>query len=84
MAATHTYIISSVTESGDVLTVTGTVDTIPSTGPVPVTVNLWVSAASAHLASAISFQSYIAPYMLAQAFPTPPTTQPTLVGTFSS
>jgi hypothetical protein len=37
MAATHTYVITSATAQNGVATIVGTVDTIPSTGVIPVT-----------------------------------------------
>jgi hypothetical protein len=44
MAATHTYDVTTASYVGDVCTIVGTVDTIPSTGPIAVTVVLNYSA----------------------------------------
>jgi hypothetical protein len=76
MATTHTYIITSVTQLGDQLTITGTVD------GVAVTVSTWASAAGALLASALGFRSFIAPLMLA-ALPPAPTELPQLHQSFT-
>lgn len=76
MATTHTYEIDSVTELGDVLTVTGSVD------GTPITVTTWVSAAGSALGTALGFRSFIAPLMLA-ALPVQPTPQPQLIQTFT-
>jgi hypothetical protein len=72
----HTYVITSVTTTGDSLVVVGTVD------GTAVTVNTWVSAAGNSLGSVISFHNFIAPLMLA-AVPPAAVSQPTLVGTFT-
>ena len=72
----HNYVIETVSELGDVLTVTGSVD------GTPVTVNTWVSAAGGSLGSVLAFRTFIAPLMLAQVPPTP-ISQPTLIGSFS-
>lgn len=77
MAGTNTYVITSVTELGDVLTVTGTVN------GVPMTVTPWVSAAGNALASAIAFEAFIAPLMLAAAQPPVPAVVPDLTLTFT-
>ena len=37
MAATHTFVITSVTTAQNIATIVGSVDTIPSTGVIPVT-----------------------------------------------
>jgi hypothetical protein len=44
MAATHTYVVSSATAVGDNTTITGTVDNIPTTGPIAVTIYMSLSA----------------------------------------
>ena len=72
----NTYVITSVSTLGDQLTVIGTVN------GTPVTVSTWVSAAGGSMASAIGFQNFIAPLMLA-AMPVVPVAQPLLVQTFT-
>lgn len=72
----HTYVITSVVETGDYLLIAGSVD------GTPVLVTTYVSAAGNTLASALSFRNFIAPLMLA-ALPPPPTTLPSLIQTFT-
>ena len=68
MSATHTYVVTSALAIGDTATIIGTVDTIPSTGPVPVTVTMWVSAINAAKAiSLAALEALVAPVMLAAA-----------------
>jgi len=69
----NTYVINTVTEQGDTLTVTGTVNGIP------VTINTWISAAGGSLGSTIAFENFIAPLMLA-ALPSAPTVLSSLQG----
>lgn len=72
----HTYVITSVTTLGDLLTITGSVD------GSPVTVTAWVSGLPAGaMASAIAFRNVASSLMLA-AIPQP-TALPTLVQTFT-
>lgn len=93
MAATHTYVVTSATAVGDVATVVGTVDTIPTSGaPIPVTVTLWMSAINAaKTANGLAgMEALVAPIMLAAAQSTPgspiappPTVTQLPTGTFS-
>lgn len=57
----NTYVVQTVVENQllDTLTVTGTVN------GTPVVVNTWISSAGNSLASAIGFENFIAPLMLA-------------------
>lgn len=59
MATLHTYVITSMTNLGDVCTVTGTVDGIA------VTVTVWWSAIT-KLPSTQAVINFLAPLMLAQ------------------
>ena len=71
------YVITTVTENAltDSLVVTGTVNGIA------VTVTTWISAAGGALASAIAFENFIAPLMLAAYNAVvPPTAVPSLQG----
>jgi hypothetical protein len=79
MAATHTYVVTAATAVGDIATIIGTVDNIPSTGPV--TINIQMNYSAIKQAQAISMaalESLVGPQMLqaAQANgltnPTPP------------
>jgi hypothetical protein len=68
-SATHVYVVSQATAIGDVATIVGTVDTVPSSGPVPVTVQLSLSAIlQANTANGITaVKNLVAPVMLAAA-----------------
>jgi hypothetical protein len=72
----HTYIINSMTHLGDNATVTGTVDGIP----VTVTCNY---SAITQQPSTAAFQNFIAPLMLAQAFPAQPVADNSHNGSFT-
>lgn len=77
MAATHQYVVTNATAVGDVATVVGTVDTIPTSGsPIPVTITLWMSAINAaKTANGLAGMEALAgPVMLAaaQAIPNSP------------
>jgi hypothetical protein len=69
MAATHTYVVTSATALGDVVTIVGTVDTIPTSGsPVPVTITMWLSAiVAAQKVSIAALDALVAPILLAAA-----------------
>jgi hypothetical protein len=73
----NTYVVQTVVENllTDTLTVTGTVN------GTPVVVSTWISAAGNSLASAIGFENFIAPLMLAAYNAlTGPTAVPALQG----
>jgi hypothetical protein len=73
----NNYVVQTVVENlaTDALVVTGTVNN------VPVIVNTWVSAAGNALASAVGFENFIAPLMLAAYnIATGPTAIPSLQG----
>lgn len=79
----HTYSILTAVRSGDVMTITGTVDGFP------VAINPWFSAI-AGLPNTLAIQNFTAPLMLAAAIangsiPPTPTAVPsvTAAGTFS-
>lgn len=72
----HTYVITSVTQSGDLLVISGSVDGIT------VNVTAYASAAGNALASALGFRNFIAPIMLA-ALPVSPTALGALNQTFT-
>lgn len=72
----HTYVITSVTESGDQLLISGSVDGIT------VNVSTYVSVAGSALASAIAFRNFAAALMLA-ALPAAPTALGSLAQTFT-
>jgi len=74
----NSYLIQSVTTQNGNLIVSGTVNGSPLTVSLPET-----AAAVTAMASAISFQTYIQPYMLA-AYQALPQTFASLVGTFSA
>lgn len=90
-SATHVYVVSTATAIGDVATISGTVDTIPSSGPVAVTITMNLSALiQANTSGGITaVKNLVAPQMLAAsivnglpAVPPPNVTQlPT--GTFT-
>lgn len=75
MATTHTYVISSVTQTGDQLYIQGTVD------GVNVAVLTSVSAAGLAMASVVAFQAFIQP-LLAAAVPPQSVQHPELAATF--
>lgn len=94
MAATHTYVVTSniyVPGPADpVVTIIGTVDTIPASagGPTPVTVTLWKSAYDAAFAQGIpALEALVAPLMLSAyntANPPPPASPMNqITGTFT-
>ena len=91
MAATHTYVVTQATAVGDVATITGTVDSIPSTGPISVSITMNYSAIKqAQAVSIATLEALVAPNMLAAAIqnglpnPTPPATVTQLpAGTFT-
>jgi hypothetical protein len=73
----HAYIISTVQQTNDQVTVTGSVD------GVAVSLSFWITpAATTAMASAISFRNFIAPLMVT-ALPVAPTSLSTLTATFS-
>lgn len=73
----HTYILSTVQQVNDQVTVTGSVD------GVAVTVMYWVTPiATAAMASAIGFRNFVSPLMLA-ALPVAPASLGALVQTFT-
>jgi hypothetical protein len=43
-SSTHAYVVSSATAVGDVATIIGTVDTVPSIGPIAITIQMNLSA----------------------------------------
>jgi hypothetical protein len=68
MAATHTYVVTSATAVGDIATIIGTVDNIPSTGPVAFNIQMNYSAIKQALAiSNAAVEALVAPQMLAAA-----------------
>ena len=68
MAATHTYVVNPALAVGDTCYMTGTVDTIPSTGPIPFSITMSYSAIQqATLISYAALEALIAPNMLAAA-----------------
>lgn len=92
MAATHTYVVTSNSytpgPADPQVTIVGTVDTIPSTGPVPVAVTLWKSAYDqANAAGLAALEALVGPLMLQQyniknpTAPAAPVNQ--IVGTFT-
>jgi len=91
MAATHTYVVSSASAVGDVATIIGTVDNIPSTGPVPVSIIMNLSAIQqANTQGGIAaVKALVAPQLLAAAIanglPTgpPPVVTQLPTGTFT-
>jgi hypothetical protein len=79
MAATHTYVVSSATAVGDTATIIGTVDNIPSTGPVAINIQMNYSAIKqAQAVSIAALEALVGPQMLQAATanglvnPTPP------------
>jgi hypothetical protein len=68
-SATHVYVVSTATAIGDVATISGTVDTVPSTGPIPVTITMNLSALiQANTQGGIAaVKNLVAPQMLAAA-----------------
>jgi hypothetical protein len=91
MAATHTYVVSSASAVGDVATIIGTVDTVPSTGPIAVQINMNYSALTQANASGglTAVKNLVAPQMLQAALaaglpaPAPPTVTQLPTGTFT-
>ena len=68
MAATHTYVAASVTTVQGITTIVGTVDTIPSTGPIPVTVQASYNEVIAVYTSSIPLiELYVAALMVQTA-----------------
>lgn len=69
MAATHTYVVSNAYAVGDVATIVGTVDTVPSTGPIAVQIEMNLSAITqANTSGGITaVKNLVAPQMLAAA-----------------
>lgn len=69
MAATHTYVVTSAVGALSVATVIGTVDTIPTTGPISVTVQVSLGDVLAVNASGgiSALETFIAPVMLSAA-----------------
>lgn len=69
MSATHLYVVSSATAVGDVATITGTVDSVPTTGPIPVTITMNLSAITAANTQGgiTAIKNLVAPQMLAAA-----------------
>lgn len=91
MAATHTYVVTTVTGYLNTATVIGTVDTIPSTKPIAVTVLVSLGDVLAINASGgvAAIEKFIAPLMLSAAInaglpaPTPAAVTQLPTGTFS-
>lgn len=92
MAATHTYVVTSNSyipgPADPLVTISGTVDTIPSTGPVAVSVTLWKSAYDqARLAGLPALEALVGGLMLtaynAAVPPAPVTPVNQITGTFS-
>ncbi len=69
MSSTHAYVISSATGFNNVATVVGTVDNIPSTGPVAVTVQVSLGDVLVINANGgiSALKAFIAPVMLSAA-----------------
>jgi hypothetical protein len=69
MSVTHTYVVSSATGLGGVATITGTVDNIPSTGPIPVTIQISLGDVLAINGSGglAALEAFVAPLMLKAA-----------------
>jgi len=92
MAATHTYVVTSNSyipgPADPQVIIVGTVDTIPPTGAVPVTVMLWKSAYDqAHAAGLATLEALVGGLML-QAYnesnpPAPITPVNQITGTFT-
>ena len=73
----HVYVISTVQQTNDQVSVTGSVD------GVAVSLSFWITpAATIAMASAIGFRNFVSPLMLA-ALPVAPTALPPLVQTFT-
>jgi hypothetical protein len=68
-SATHVYVVSQATAVGDVATIIGTVDTVPSSGPIAVTIQMNLSAiVQANTSGGITaVKNLVAPQMLAAA-----------------
>lgn len=71
-STTHTYVVTSATAVGDVATIVGTVDTVPSSaplGPVAVSIQMNLSAlVEANSSGGITaVKNLVAPQMLAAA-----------------
>lgn len=65
----HVYVVTSAVAVGDVATIVGTVDTVPSTGPIPVTVIMNLSALEQANTSGglTAVKNLVAPAMLTAA-----------------
>jgi hypothetical protein len=79
MAATHTYVVSNATAVGDIATIIGNVDNIPSTGTVAINITMNYSAIKqAQAISIAALEALVGPQMLQAAQnnglvnPTPP------------
>jgi hypothetical protein len=89
--ATHTYVVSSATAVGDIATIVATVDNVPTTGPIPVTITMNLSAIiQANTQGGIAaVKNLVAPQLLAAAIanglPTaaPPAVTQLPTGTFT-
>ena len=89
--ATHTYVVTSATAVGDVATIVGTVDNVPTTGPIAVSITMNLSAIQQANASGglAAVKSLVAPQLLAAAIanglPTaaPPNVTQLPTGTFT-
>jgi hypothetical protein len=68
-SATHVYVVSQATAVGDVATIVGTVDTVPSSGPVAVQIQMNLSAITqANTSGGITaVKNLVAPQMLSAA-----------------
>jgi hypothetical protein len=68
-STTHVYVVSSATAVGDVATIIGTVDTVPSSGPIAVTITMSLSALTQANSSGgiTAVKNLVAPQMLQAA-----------------
>ena len=69
MSTTHTYVVSSATAVGDIVTIVGTVDSVPTTGPIAVSIMMNLSAiVAANTQGGITaVKNLVAPNLLAAA-----------------